>query len=166
MEPYRILLIMSTTRWSRHLGEVALREAEKAATRGQKIEVHVLYIVEQTEIDRLVHRASGAGFLPSNTQENLIQTLLDEHTRVAERRHKRVEAAFAPLGCTPTWQQVAGDYEAEVHKAVATSAHDIVVLVQSKRSFLERLFHGSEDERIARWVRDTTGNRVLVEEGV
>ncbi len=165
-EPYRILVVMSTTRWSRRLGEVALREVRGAEALGRPAELEVLYVVEQQEIDRTARRAGDSGFLGPDTQEALVRTLVEEHERVAARRRERVRKAVEALAAETSWRQVTGDYEEEVRRAVAGEHFDVVILVQTKLSFLERLFHGSEDERVARWVRDESGARVLVEEGV
>lgn len=166
MNPCRILVAMSTTRWSRRLHDVALREVEKARTEGREAELEVLYVVEQAEIDFLVKRVGDGGFLGLETQAALMKTLLDEHERVAVRRQERVRRAVEDVGCPTTWHKVTGDYEKEVHGAVTAGGYDTVVLVRSDTSFLQRLFYGSEDDRVARWVRDETGARVLIEDGV
>jgi hypothetical protein len=169
MEPFRILIILSTTRWSRHLGEVAVREATAAKNAGRSVVIDAVYVMEQGEIDRLVHNAGDKGFLSDDVEEDLASTLLSEHDRVATRRRGRLLDAVLNLGATVSWNQVAGDYEAEVRRAVHDSPHDLIVLVQSKRSFLGRLLEradSAEDDRVARWARDESGTRVLIEEGV
>lgn len=165
-EPVRILVVMSTTRWSKRLGDVALRELQAANAEGRPAALDVLYVVEQDEIDRTARRAGDSGFLGHEVQEKLVRTLLEEHERVADRRRERVRKAVENLGVPTEWRQVVGDYEAEVHRAVSGERYAVVVLVQTRLSFLERLFHGSEDERVAKWVRDESGARVLVEEAV
>lgn len=164
--PYRVLVVMSTTRWSRRMGELGLRELEAAKTRGQGVELDVLYVVEQEEIDRAARSVGDSGFLGRDVQKELIQTLLEEHQRVAERRRLRVRKAVESLGCAHVWTQVVGDYERRVHEAVTEGHYDVVILVQSRLSFLERLFHGSEDDRVARWVRTESGARVDLEAAV
>lgn len=169
MEPYRILIVLSTTRWSKHLGEVAVREAKDAMANGCSVQIDALYVVEQDEINHLVHRAGDKGFLSDTAQDTLVSTLLSEHDRVAQRRRQRLTDATKNICAEIAWQQVKGDYEAEVRRAVQKSPHDVIVLVQSKRTFLERLFQPAdcaEDDRVARWARDESGTRVLIEEGV
>jgi hypothetical protein len=169
MEPFRILIVLSTTRWSRHLGEVAVREATDAMKTERRVLIDALYIVEQDDINRIVHRAGDKGFLSDAAQDTLVSTLLSEHDRVAQRRRQRLADAVKNIDATITWEQVKGDYEAEVRRAVQSGPHDVIVLVQSKRSFLERLFQPAdcaEDDRVARWAKDESGTRVLIEEGV
>lgn len=169
MEPFRILIILSTTRWSRHLGEVAVREATDATKAGRAVQIDALYVVEEDDINHMIHRAGDKGFLSDTAQNTLVNTLLSEHDRVAQRRRQRLSDATRNLCDTITWEQVKGDYEAEVRRAVKKSPHDVIVLVQSKRSFLERIFQpaeSAEDDRVARWARDESGTRVLIEEGV
>lgn len=169
MEPFRILIVLSTTRWSRHLGEVAVREGADAIKAGRRIQIDVVYIVEQEEINRMVHRTGDQGFLSDTTQENLVNTLLAEHDRVAQRRRRRLSDATKNICDDIAWEQIKGDYEAEVRRAVQKSPHDIIVLVQSKRGFLGRLFQPTdcaEDDRVARWAKEESGTRVLIEEGV
>lgn len=163
---HRVLVVMSTTRWSKRMNELGLREVETAAAGGQAVELDVLYVVEQDEIDRVARSVGQSGFLGRDVQDELVQTLLAEHSRVAERRRERVRKSIDTIGCKGTWTQVVGDYEAQVHQAVNASHYDVVILVQSRLSFLERLFHGSEDDRVARWVRTEGGTRVLLEESV
>lgn len=169
MEPFRILIVLSTTRWSRHLGEVAVREATDAMNAGRTVQIDALYVVEQDDINRMIHRAGDRGFLSDTAQETLVTTLISEHDRVAQRRRQRLADATRAICTEISWEQVKGDYEAEVRRAVLKSPHDVIVLVQSKRSFLERLFQpaeSAEDDRVARWARDESGTRVLIEEGV
>lgn len=169
MEPFRILIVLSTTRWSRHLGEVAVREATEARKDGRHIQIDALYVVEQDDINQMIHRAGDKGFLSDTAQDTLVSTLLSEHDRVAQRRRQRLSDATMAICTDINWEQVKGDYEAEVRRAVQKSPHDVIVLVQSKRTFLERLFQpseGAEDDRVARWARDESGTRVLIEEGV
>lgn len=169
MEPFRILIVLSTTRWSRHLGEVAVREATDAMKAGRQVLIDALYVVEQDDINRIVHRAGDKGFLSDAAQDTLVSTLLSEHDRVAQRRRQRLTDAVKNIDATIAWEQVKGDYEAEVHRSVQSSPHDVIVLVQSKRTFLERLFQPAdcaEDDRVARWAKDKSGTRVLIEEGV
>jgi hypothetical protein len=170
MEPFRLLIVLSTTRWSRRLGEVAIREAKAAREAGRAVLIDVIYVVEQDEIDRLVQSAGDKGFLSDDVEEDLASTLLSEHDRVASRRRGRLIDAVSGLGATVTWNQVTGDYEAEVRTAVQDSPHDLIVLVQSKRSLLERLLlarsEAAEDDRVVEYARDESGTRVVVEEGV
>lgn len=169
MEPFRILIVLSTTRWSRHLGDVAVREATDAIKAGRTVLIDALYVVEQDDLNRMIHRAGDKGFLSDTAQETLVSTLLSEHDRVAQRRRQRLSDATKGICEVIAWEQVKGDYEAEVRRAVQKSPHDVIVLVQSKRTFLERLFQPAdcaEDDRVARWARDESGTRVLIEEGV
>lgn len=169
MEPFRILIVLSTTRWSRHLGEVAVREATDAMKAGRNVRIDALYVVEQDDINHMVHRAGDKGFLSDAAQDTLVSTLLSEHDRVAQRRRQRLADAAKDVDAAITWDQVKGDYETEVRRAVQKSPHDVIVLVQSKRTFLERLFQPAdcaEDDRVARWAKDESGTRVLIEEGV
>ncbi len=156
----RILVVMSTTRWSKRIGDVALEQVRKGPAL-----LEVLYVVEQDEIDRATQRAADSGFLGPRTQEALVQTLVEENKRVAERRRERVRRAVESVGVTSTWREEVGDYEEEVHKAIATGDYDVVVLVRSEESFLHRLFYGSEDDRVATWVR-SEGAEVKLEEAV
>jgi hypothetical protein len=76
-----------------------------------------------------------------------------------------VRKAVESVGVASTWREVVGDYEVEVHDAIATGHYDVVVLVKSEESFLHRLFYGSEDQRVATWVREAGGGaEVRVEE--
>lgn len=163
---HRVLVVMSTTRWSKRMSELGLQEVQAAAGRGLAVELHVLYVVEQEEVDRAARSVGETGFLGRAVQEDLIQTLLAEHERVAERRRERVEHAVEALGCTTSWTRVVGDYEQQVHEAVTAGHYDVVILVQSRRSFVERLFYGSEDDRVARWVRAEGGAEVKIAESV
>ena len=170
MEPFRLLIVLSTTRWSKKLGEVAIREAKAAKDSGRAVVIDVIYVVEQDDIDRLVQSAGDKGFLSDAVEDDLASTLLGEHERVATRRRGRLLQAVGGLGASVTWNQVTGDYEAEVRRAVQDSPHDLIVIVQSKRSLLERLLlarsESAEDDRVVEYARDESGTRVLVEEGV
>lgn len=169
MAPFRILIILSTTRWSRRLGAAAVREAKAAKGAGRSVVIDVVYVMEQDEIARLVNNAGDKGFLSDDVEKGLASTLLSEQERVAMRRRDRLVEAVKSIEASVTWNQVAGDYEAEVRRFVRKSPHDLIVLVQPKRSFLSRLLEradSAEDDRVVRWARDETTTRLVIEEGV
>jgi nucleotide-binding universal stress UspA family protein len=162
--PYRILLVMSTTRWSRTLVERAIEDAAAADAQGHAVELDVLYIIEKDELDRVYRAVGETGFLGTGPQAEVTSLLLQEHLRVAARRIEEARKAVEDRGFPTTERHVTGNYEAEVRKAASTGHYDVIHLSRSDQPFLSRFFFGSETDRVARWVREEGYGKVVVED--
>jgi len=160
----RILLVLSTTRWSRPLVDHAVEEATQADAAGKTIEFDVLYIIEQEELDR-VHRSIGeAGFLGATPQAEVTSVLMQEHLRVARKRIAEARKAVEDRGYSTSEREVTGAYEETVRQAAAEGRYDVIFLSRSDQPFLTRFFYGSEADRVARWVRKEGFGKVVVED--
>lgn len=164
MTPVRILLVMSTTRWSRALVEHAMKEAAAVDAAGKTVELDVLYIIEQDEIDRVYRSVGNSGFLGTGPQADIANLLLQEHMRVAARRSEEVRRAVEDRGFATREREVQGSYDQELRKAAAEGHYDIILLSRSDQPFLSRLFFGSETDRVARWVREEGYGKVIIED--
>ena len=99
MSDIRILLAVSTSRYSRALVDLAMSEAEKLAASGtQQVAIDVLYILEGEDLLHISHRAGDQGFLGLSTTADVISTLGAEHHRMALLRIDEVKAAAATKG--------------------------------------------------------------------
>ena len=164
MTPYRILLVMSTTRWSRTLVEHAVEEAAMMDAAGRTVELDVLYIIEQDELDR-VHRTVGeAGFLGTRPQDEVTSVLLQEHLRVLHKRIAEVRKAVEDRGYATHLVEKRGAYEQLVREAAATGHYDVLLMTRSDKPFLSRFFFGSDSDRVARWLKEEGYGRAIVED--
>lgn len=163
-QPYRILLVMSTTRWSRALVQHAIDEAAAADAAGKTVELGVLYIIEKDELDRVYRSVGESGFLGTRPQEEVTSLLLQEHLRVLHNRIAEVRKAVEDRGFATTQREVTGSYEAEVRKAAQEGQYDVILLSRTDQPFLSRFFFGSDSDRVARWVREEGYGKVIVED--
>jgi nucleotide-binding universal stress UspA family protein len=162
--PYRILLVMSTTRWAKALVDHAVEEAAGADAAGKTVELDVLYIIEQHELDRVYNSVGGGAFLGTKPQAEITSLLFQEHRRVAARRIAEARLAVEERGFASTEREVTGNYEDVVHKAAAEGHYDVILLSRTDQPFLSRFFFGSDTDRVARWVREEGYGKVIVED--
>ncbi|MFZ5475488.1 MAG: universal stress protein [Myxococcota bacterium] len=161
---YRILLVMSTTRWTKALVEHAIEEAAAADAAGKTVELDVLYIIEQDELDRVYRSVGGGAFLGTKPQAEITSLLLQEHMRVAARRIEEARRAVEDRGFATVEREVTGNYEQEVRKAAQEGHYDVILLSRTDQPFMSRFFFGSDTDRVARWVSKEGYGKVIVED--
>lgn len=164
MDPYRILLVTSTTRWSKALVEHAIEDAVAADAAGKTVELDVLYIIEQDELDKVYKSVGESGFLGTQPQAEIASLLTQEHMRVAAKRIREVRKAVEDRGYATREIEETGNYEAIVRRFAMEGHYDVILLSRSDQPFLSRFFFGSDSDRVARWVREEGYGKVIVED--
>jgi|GEM_PF-2898540 len=157
---YTILAVFSMTRFSSQLLTRAITKARKV----QDPKITILYVTEMKDLETLKERASNQGFLGTFPVDRMMHAVLDEHEklrreRLLEIRH-RLEEETIPYEVV----ERQGKYSDSVIREVERERYDSVFLPRPARSFLERLFFGSEVKRVAEYSRKTSRSEVNIVE--
>ena len=159
----RILLAISTSRYSEHLVELTMREAERLAVDGQ-IAIDVLYILEEEDLAHITSRVGDQGFLGLSTTADVMRTLGAEHHRMAMLRIDEVKAAAAPAGFLVSVSEVKGRFVDRVLEAVADVAYETILITRADRPFVSRILFGSVADRVARMVKREGLGHVIIDD--
>ncbi len=160
----RILLVLSTTRYSKRSLELALAEAQEASGRGG-VRLELLYIRETAAVDQVGASVDGQGFLGLEPQDEILDSLERQHHATALRRIERFQRLGAELsGVELSFEEVQGDYQALVRQRVLESDVDVVFLTRADQPFVSRLLFGNKTDAVARLVRERGGKVVVSDE--
>ena len=102
MKPYRILLALSTSRYSERLISKSIDEAQLQLSKSHAVELDVLYIIEDAELNRISNQVGQDGFLGASVQKDVLEALGAAHHRTALAHissvRKQAEAAELRTG--------------------------------------------------------------------
>jgi nucleotide-binding universal stress UspA family protein len=157
----RILLAVSTSRYSEHLVGLAMVEAERL---GSGVSIDVLYILEEEELQQVSSRVGDQGFLGLSTTADVMSALGAEHHRMALLRIDEVKTAAAPRGFEVKVTEVKGRFVESVLKAAADVAYEIILITRADRPFVSRILFGSEADRVARMVKKEGLGHVIIDD--
>ncbi len=161
----RILLAVSTSRYSRKLVGLAMREAEAFLAAGDTVEIDVLTVIEDDALARAAASVGDSGLLGLEAQEQVLATLGAEHDRMARRRVDQVRRAAAAREIPVLLHEERGAFaDLVVQKAEAIEA-DVILLVRAERPFISRILFGSEADKVARLAREEGLGRVIIHQG-
>lgn len=163
MNDTRILLAVSTSRYSHHLVDVAMKEAERLASEGP-VAIDVLYILEQEDLEHISKRVGDQGFLGLSTTADVMSTLGAEHHRMALLRIDEVKAAAATQGFSVSVSEVTGRFVESVLKQAAEAHYETILITRADRPFVSRILFGSEADRVARMVQKEGLGHVIIDE--
>ncbi len=165
MSTRRILLAVSTSRYSRALVGHAVDEAERQRADGHDVLLHVVNVVEDEDLDRVASSVGSEGFLGLGPQRDVLAALGAEHNRMAERRVDEVRAAAEARGVPVEVTTEEGQFgDVVLARAQATEA-DVILITRADRPFISRILFGSEADRVARLARKGGLGRVIIDEG-
>lgn len=159
----RVLVAVSTTRFTERLVEHALEEAMLLRGKGEEPLLDVLYVDEEGSLET-ADRKVGEGFLGMRPQREVMDTLAAERERTTQRRLDRIVARAAEHGIPVEITEVEGAFADEV-LAHAERVHPHLILVtRADRPFLLTMLLGSESERLARAAQAEGLGRVIVDD--
>ena len=129
MNAPRLLLAVSTSRYSEHLVEVAMAEAKRLSADGAAIDV--LHILEEED---LAHPApvGDQGFLGLSTMADLMSTLGQEHHRMALLRIDEVKQAARENGFEVSVEEAKGRF-VECVLEHAGRTHETILTMRADR---------------------------------
>jgi nucleotide-binding universal stress UspA family protein len=157
---YTILAVFSMTRYSSELLQRVIVKAGEV----QDPQVTVLYITEKKDLEKLKERASNQGFLGTFPVDRVMRSVLDEHEKLRKQRLAEIERRLRGAGIPYKTYERQGKYSDCVIREVEQVRYDSVFLPKPSRSFLERLFLGSEVKRVAEYSQKAKKSEVNIVE--
>jgi nucleotide-binding universal stress UspA family protein len=164
MSGRRILLAVSTSRYSKHLVDHAIAEASRLHEDGGEVAIDVLYVIESEELARVSHKVGDEGFLGMSTTAELMETLGAEHHRMALRRVEEVRREAETRGFPVDVMEVEGRFVESVLKRAEEQAYTTILITRADRPFISRFLFGSEADRVARMARKEGLGHVIIDE--
>lgn len=161
--PRRILLAVSTTRYSEHLVASTMAEARRLRDAGDTVSIEVLYVIEDEELRRVSNTVGDEGFLGLSPQQDVFEALAAEHDRTALRRVAEVQQAAADDGVPVSVSRVKGRFDACVLEHAEEHKADVIFLTRADRPFISRFLFGSEADRVARLARSQGLGKVVID---
>lgn len=163
MTEQRLLLAVSTSRYSEHLVGVAIAEAKRLSAAGA-VAIDVLYILEEEDLAHLGNRVGDQGFLGLSTTADLMTTLGEEHHRMALLRIEEVQQAAQVNGFDVSIEEVKGRFVECVLAHAGKTAYETILITRADRPFVSRILFGSEADRVARMVKREGLGHVIIDE--
>ena len=157
---YTILAVFSMTRYSSELLDRVIAKARAV----REPQVTVLYITEKKDLEKLKERAANQGFLGTFPVDRIMHSVLDEHEKLRQERLAEIQRRLKETGIPFKIYERQGQYSDCVIREVEQVKYDSVFLPKPCRSFLERLFLGSEVKRVAEYSRKATKSEVNIVE--
>lgn len=164
MTAHRVLLAISTSRYSQHLVNHALAEAERLRAEGGDVSIDVLYIIEAEAMAQLASRVGDTGLVGAGPQETIIEELGREHHRMALRRVGQARRAAKKAGVPVEVREVEGAFVEEVLRQAESVPYDVILITRADRPFISRFLFGSKADRVARLARNEGLGRVIIDE--
>jgi len=157
---YTILAVFSMTRYSPELLQNAVAKARQV----DDPEITVLYVTEKKDMEKLKARTGDQGFLGRSSVDRVMHTVLQEHEKLRGERLAEIRRRLGEAGIPHRIYERQGQYSDCVIKEVEGMPYDSVFLPRPSRSFLERLFLGSEVQRVAEYTRREKNSEVNIVE--
>lgn len=160
----RILIAVSTSRYSEQLIAHAATEADALRDRSDEVVIDVLYVRESEDLAEVSQRVSGEGFLGLAPQADILETLVAERHRMASRRIEQLRALAEERGYPITVTEVEGRFVDTVLTHAEQKRCDIILITRDDRPFISRLLFGSDADRVARMARKGGLGQVLIKD--
>ena len=160
----RILLAVSTSRYSRHLVDTTIQEAKALRSAGHDVVIDLLIVQEHDELERVGERVGDVGFLGLSPQRDVLEALGQEHDRMARKMAQRVTDAATAEGFAVERTEVRGTFAETVLARAQALESDLILLTRADRPFISRILFGSEADTVARHARRDGLGRVIIDE--
>ena len=164
MNPNRILLALSTSRYSERLITKTIDEARSRLEQGLNVQIDVLYIIEEAELNRISNQVGRDGFLGASVQKDVLEALGAAHHRTALSHISSVRRQAELAGIPVQVTEEHGHFSSAVIEYAEQRQCDVILLVRDDRPFISRLLFGSEADRIARLAKRDGLGRVVIED--
>ena len=164
MSARRILLGVSTSRYSSRLLAHTMEEAERLRAEGHEVGIDVINVVEDEDLDKVASSVGSEGFLGLGPQRDVLEALGKEHNRMAQRRVDEVRALAEERGIPVTVEEARGSFAEVVLRRAQELGSDVILITRAERPFISRILFGSEADRVARLARRDGLARVIIDE--
>ena len=158
----RVLLALSTSRYSAQLIAGALSEVTQMAEQGA-VHFDVLYVTESDEIRDVSSRVGSDGFLGMSIQRDVIEALQAEHRRTALLRIEELKLAAEQANIPINVVEREGSFSAAVLSYAEDYPCDVIYLTRDDRPFISRFLFGSDADRVARLAKRDNLGRVVID---
>ena len=170
MTSHRVLIAVSTSRYSRqlvgHAVEAAAQLRAEAQAQGagedEEVSIDILYVIEKEDLAEVGSRVGNEGFLGLSPQADVLDALGAEHHRMATRRIAQIQSAADRNGYPTTITEVEGRFVDAVIAHAEARRCEVIVITRADRPFISRLLFGSEADRVARLARKEGLGEVLI----
>lgn len=164
MSTRRILLGVSTSRYSTRLLSHTMDEADRLRAEGHTVSLHVVNVVEDKDLERVANSVGSEGFLGLGPQRDVLEALGKEHNRMAKRRVDEVREQAEARGIPVTVEEAHGSFAEVVLERAQELGSDVILITRAERPFISRILFGSEADRVARLARQDGLARVIIDE--
>lgn len=160
--PRRILLAVSTSRYSSRLVDQAMAEATRLRDEGHDVVIDVLNVTERSDLEAIGRSVGDEGFLGLDPQRDVLAALGAEHDRMARRRVEQVRAAAAAAHIETQVITVDGRFADSVLQQAESLKSDIILISRADRPFISRILFGSDADKVARLARRDGLGKVII----
>lgn len=157
-------LILSTSRYSRHLLDRVFSDAAEYAVQEEGVEIQVLYVIETDQLEKIAQQVGGSGFLGSAVQQDIFESLQAEHHRMALQRISEVKERGGKENYAVYVEEKEGNFMTEVLDFAEKQACDVIYLTREEKPFISRFLFGSEADKIARLVKQEGFGEVIIDQ--
>ena len=157
-------LILSTSRYSRHLLDRVFADAAEHAENDVEVEICVLYVIEIDQLEKIAQQVGGSGFLGSAVQKDVFESLQTEHHRMALQRISEVKERSQKENYAVFVEEKEGNFITEVLAFAEKQACDVIYLTREDKPFISRFLFGSEADKIARLVKQEGFGEVIIDQ--
>ena len=164
MKKSKILLAISTSRYSQKLVKHAIDEASSFHQNGYTVEIEVLYVIEEDELKKISVQIGSQAFWGSLVKNDVVEALGEEHHRMAMQRIEEIKAAAAKSNFSVAVFEVKGKFSSSVIRHAEVHNCDVILLTRDDRPFISRVLFGSEVDRVARLARKESIGKVIIDE--
>jgi len=160
----KILLAISTSRYSQKLVTHAMEEAIALQKQNHQVKIDVLYVIEEAELKKISAQIGGQAFWGSLVKNDVVEALGEEHHRMAMQRIEEIKSAALKSNCSVDVYEVKGTFSTSVIRHAEAHPCDVILLTRDDRPFISRFLFGSEVDRVARLARKESIGKVIIDE--
>ena len=162
----RILIALSTTRYSQSLLSSAFEEIEiqKAKHPDKNVLVDVIYVIEVEELQKISDRVGTEAFLGASIQQDILKTLEEEHHRIAQMRIQDIKEKSEQAGCLFSCLECEGNFSETVLAYAEKNTCEVIFLTRDDRPFISRFLFGSDADRVAKLAKKEGLGKVVIDE--
>ena len=161
----KILLAISTSRYSQNLVFQVMEEAKSGIEQGVQVQIDVLYVIEEEELKKVSDQIGSQAFWGPSIQKDVVEALGNEHHRMALQRIAEVQKEAREIDCEVNTFEVKGKFSTAVIKHAENHPCDVIFITRDDRPFISRVLFGSEADRVARLAKKKEGfGRVIIDQ--
>jgi nucleotide-binding universal stress UspA family protein len=162
----RILIALSTSRYSQSLVSSAFEEIQKQKNKDPTLDVlvDVIYIIEVEELQNISNRVGNEAFLGVSIQQDVLKALEEEHHRVAKQRIEDIRKKTQEVGCPFFLEECEGNFSEKVLTYAESKTCEVIFLTRDDRPFISRFLFGSDADKVAKLAKKEGLGKVVIDD--